>query len=164
MKDKIRLLLRLWFVLSILTAVMSFLIFRNGGEEVEFILWASVFGAFVWEDLFIFSLANAIGSAVVVWLKDNRYILLFVDIFWIVRSLGETFYWFLQQFSQPTQYPHNFYAWQWNPVAEQVFGDISDQKYFILFQISWQVMTVFAAVGLVYILKHWKELGEKLNE
>lgn len=164
MKKRIRLFLKLWCVLMLFMFFLSFFLVRNSGDEVTFILWASPIGAFVWEDLFVFSLANVIGSVTVLLLDDVRYAFLFADIFWIVRSLGETFYWFLQQFNQPAEYPHNSYMWNNQPILDQVFGDVSNQKYFILFQISWQVITVFSVLFLIFILKNWEELGKKLHE
>lgn len=164
MKIIFRKLLIGWIVISAFLAIVSFLNVRNSGEEVRFILWASGIGAFVWEDMLIFALYNIMASSIILWIHDFRCALLFADVFWIVRSVGETFYWFLQQFNQPTEYPHNYYAWNCNGWVKFLLGNISNQKFFILFQIFWQVATVLAIVGLIWILKNWQKLGKKLNE
>lgn len=163
MKKKLRQVLFFWLAISVVGLIVSFFQVRNSGEGIDFILWASWVGAFVWEDLMVFSLYNIVATIAILLIRDYRYILVFINSFWIVRSLGETRYWFLQQFNQPTQYPHNYYAWHWNPVIQWIPGNISDQKYFIIFQVFWQVVTVFAFVGIVYVFKNWDKLGQKLN-
>lgn len=163
MKKNIRKLLYLWLVISIILLLISFLNVRNSGEEVTFILWAYFTGAFVWEDLFVFSIYNILATFMILLIKDNRFVLVFPLSFWFLRCIGEMNYFLLQQFNQPAQYPHNMYDWNRNEILRVIFGDLSDQKYFIIYQITQLVMSVFAIVGFVYVLKNWERIGKKIN-
>lgn len=163
MKNKFKFLLLFWIVINALLLIISFVNVYHSGEQVTFITWAYPFGAFVWEDLFIFSFYNIIASVVILFIKDFRYIFVFILSFWLVRAIGETLYWFLQQFNQPAEYPHSQYDWNSGGWTKLIFGNLSDQKYFIIYQIGWQVVTVFCIVGLIYVLKNWEKFGKKVN-
>jgi hypothetical protein len=163
MKRKLKQLLIFWIILNAFLLILSFCKVRNSGEEVTFIPWAYPLGAFVWEDLLIFSLYNVIASVVILLIKDFRFIIVFSLIFWLVRSLGETFYWFLQQFNQPALYPHSEYDWNKGGWVKAIFGDLSDQKYFILYQVGWQVISVLCITGLIYLFKNWERIGQRVN-
>ena len=160
MKKKYRSYLQIGIILNFILALISFINVRNSGTEVVFIFWAYPLGAFVWEDLLIFSIANAIACLFVTFIKDFRYIFIYFLSFWLVRSIGETFYWFLQQFSVNTLYPHDQYSWNRNRIIELLFGELSNQKYFIINQISWQIVTVFCICGFIFILKRWNVLDK----
>lgn len=163
MKKRLNIALFIWIMLNLTFAFLAFCNVRNSGEEVTFIPWAYPLGAFVWEDLLIFSLYNIVASLVILIIKDFRFIIVFPLAFWLIRSLGETLYWFLQQFNQPASYPHSEYDWNKGGWVRSIFGDLSDQKYFIIYQITWQVASVMCLVGLTYIFKNWQRIGKKLN-
>jgi hypothetical protein len=164
MKKNIKYFLYFWMVVNVLFFILAFKNVYNSDETVTLIyIWGSAIGAFVWEDLLVFSLFNIVVPIIIILLKDNRYTLLFPLFFWLVRSLGETLYWFLQQFNQPTVYPHDQYNWNEMSLLRNIFGEISNQKYFILFQICWQCITTLTLVGIVYVFKNWKKVGEKVN-
>ncbi len=86
-------------------------------------------------------------------LGDMRYWLLLFILFWIVRSAGETLYFFLQQFIQPKHHPHvldehfRFYR--------RIFGDISEQKCFILTQVVHQTILTLSLFALILLLRSW---------
>jgi len=163
MKKHFRNILLTGIVISLLLAIVSFINVRNSGTEVQFILWAYPLGAFIWEDLLVFSIANIIACIFVILINDFRYIFIYFLSFWFVRSIGETFYWFLQQFCVNPSYPHDQYSWENSSILSRLLGNLSDQKYFIINQISWQIVTVFCICGFVFILKRWKYLSKISN-
>ena len=130
MKKYFRTLLIAWLVLSFIFMILAFINVRNSGESWELIIWGILWGAFIWEDLVVFALYNVVASIVVLLIKDNRYVLVFILFFWLIRSLGEVLYWFLQQFNQPAHYPHDQYDWQKDCWQKALFGDLSNQNYF----------------------------------
>ncbi len=158
MKKRYQNLLLAGIITNLVLAILSFINVRNSGSEVEFILWAYPLGAFVWEDLLVFSAANVIACIFVTFIKDFRYIFIYFLSFWLIRSIGETFYWFLQQFCTSTMYPHDQYDWDRNSILSSLIGDLSNQKYFILNQISWQIVTVLCICGFIFVLKKWNSL------
>lgn len=162
-KKNLTFLLYVWILIHVLLFLISFWQVRNSNETITFILWAYVFGAFVWEDLLIFSIFNIVASVIILNINDFRYVLIFPLVFWIVRSAGEVVYWFLQQFNQPTMYPHNQYDWNTLHAIQSVFGNISNQKFFILFQTFQQSILIFCLVMLVGVLKRWKAIGKMVN-
>ncbi|MDD3648410.1 MAG: hypothetical protein PHS44_08005 [Candidatus Dojkabacteria bacterium] len=163
MKKYIRYAMISWAVLSSVFFILSYLKVRNSGDGWNLILWGSMWGAFIWEDLLILSVYNVVASIIVLILKDNRYVFVFGLFFWLIRSLGEVQYWFLQQFNQPVGFPHNQYDWKDNGLQRTLLGDLSDQNYFIIYQVSMQVIAVICLVGLSYLFLNWKQLGKKLN-
>lgn len=82
--------------------LISFLQVRQGKEEFGFIYqWVFWVGSFVWEDLMVFSAYHLFAVFVTSLLQDLRVGLLMIGVFWVVRSTGETIYFFLQQFHMP---------------------------------------------------------------
>jgi hypothetical protein len=137
--------------------VISFFKVRSNGEEFSFIYpWAFWVGAFVWEDLMIFAALHAIFVLITYLAHDLRYGLLMIGIFWIVRSTGETIYFFLQQFFMPNHHPHYLH-----PHFEQmkrVFGNISDQKGYILMQMTHQSVVILAAISVALLCLNWQSI------
>lgn len=163
MKKKLNIFLKLWIILNFILFILSIINVRNNFETVTFITWAYSLGAFIWEDLLIFSIYNIIACLITFLFNDFRFILIFPICFWFIRSLGETFYWFLQQFHEPDNYPLNKYSWSNGGLLKLFLGDLSNQKYFIIHQISWQVISVLCLVDIIWVFKNWKYLGKKLN-
>ena len=62
MKQKIRSIVIFWCILNIGLFALSFVNVRGAGEEVQFVPWAYLFGAFIWEDLLVFSVFNSLAS------------------------------------------------------------------------------------------------------
>lgn len=55
-----------WIVLHVALFIVSLKKIRGSKQNIAFIYqWAMVFGAFVWEDLIIFSALNIVGSLLV---------------------------------------------------------------------------------------------------
>lgn len=141
------------FIFSFL-AFFSFRKIKNSKSTFGFIYpWAWPLGAFVWEDLFVFSILGVSTSLLVYILNDIRIGYIGFLIFWIVRSLGESIYFFLQQFFQSTEYPHTIE--EHFKVMRKFFGDISDQKCYILLQVFHQSVIVLCSILLVLLFLYW---------
>ncbi|MBD3362884.1 hypothetical protein GF362_04150 [Candidatus Dojkabacteria bacterium] len=160
----LRYFLFIWIFINILFVSLSFYRVRNSGKKVGWIWWwAGILGAFVWEDLLVFSFYNIIAANLVLVLDDFRYAVVLTLVFWVVRSLGEALYNFLQQFNQPTMYPHNQFLWDDLKIFKKVFGNISNQKVFFILQITMQITTVFSLFFLIYTFLHWEAIGNIVN-
>ncbi|RJR26825.1 hypothetical protein C4561_03530 [candidate division WWE3 bacterium] len=123
---------------------------RRNSNECEFIWWwAFPIGAFVWEDVFVLGLLHAGMAGLALYLGRPEIWIVFFLIFWLIRSVGETLYFFLQQFIQPRHHPH--YIDSHFVVIRKLFGNISEQKCFIIMQVTMQSITVLSAIGLVLI-------------
>lgn len=145
-------------VLFLFFALLSLKKVHNSKDRVQFIYhWGWFIGAFVWEDLFIFSVLGVFITSMVLLLRDIRIAYLSFTVFWIVRSAGETLYFFLEQFTKDKMYPHvltHHFA-----ILRNIFGEISDQKCFIIMQIAFQTILVCSIVSTIYILLNWHTLG-----
>jgi len=117
---------------------------------VEFISrLAYPIGAFVWEDLLVFSLFNVFLVIFSLFTHDLRIGILFFLVFWAVRGAGETLYFFLQQFILPKHYPHHIDDKLWP--LKKIFGNISNQQCYILLQVTFQTITIIS-IGLIFLL------------
>lgn len=110
-------------------------------------IYGLLFTAFVQADAVIFGLFWAGASLVTLLLQDWLLFLLILSVFWLVRSIGETQYWFLQQFSprsgnDPQKFPLFFKIFQ------------NDSVWFVN-QIYWQCITVITIISTVYLGYQW---------
>jgi hypothetical protein len=149
------LLLKIFAAISALLAIFSgFQIsIGNFADFTPMFYWFGfLYGAFVWGDLFVFSILWTVILIILIKLKNPRYFWVVFFSFWLVRSLGEANYWFLQQF-HPETIP-------WGQYFDRVFmfKNITDPEFWVLNQIRHQSIAVLAALGLVYqIVKLVKE-------
>lgn len=140
-----------------LLTVFTFFKIRKGKQIAEHIYHLGfILGSFVWEDLFLLSIYFSILSGVTIYFQQIKLFLLGFVIFWLVRSLGETIYWFLQQFIVPQHHPLNVDL-HFN-IVRKIFGNISTQQCMVLFQVLLQIITMFSIIALIFILKNWSVL------
>lgn len=103
-------------------------------------------GAFVWADVVVFSPFWIIASTIPIYLKSWTVFLLIVSVFWLVRSIGETLYWFHQQFSPINR----------NPIETLPLKSVfhNDSIWFV-HQIFWQCITVLTIITTIYLSWSW---------
>lgn len=113
---------------------------RNPFGLTRFLL---VIGAFVWADAVVFSLFWIFVSLISLTMANWDIFCLFMVAFWLVRSIGESIYWFNQQFSTINR----------NPVNTLLFHQLfpSDSIWFVN-QIFWQCITVISLVTLIFLV------------
>lgn len=103
-------------------------------------------GGLVWGDLVIFGPFWFLISLIVFYLNDWLLFLLILSVFWVVRSLGETIYWFNQQFSKVIRHP---------PERDWFFRIFHDDSVWFVNQVIWQCATVIAITLFLYFAKLW---------
>ncbi len=97
---------------------------------------------FVWADAVVFGLFFFLVSVFCLLTSDFILFLLIFSVFWTVRSIGETIYWFIEQFASKhlnppsTLWPSKFYK-----------GD----EVWIVMQIFWQCVSVVGIITSVYL-------------
>lgn len=110
------------------------------------------YGAFVWGDLFVFSFLWIILALILMRIENPRFFWVALFSFWLIRSLGEASYWFIQQF-HPESIP-------WPQYFNRIFilKDLSDKEFWVFHQITNQAIAVVSMTGLIYqALKLFKE-------
>lgn len=143
----------IWGLVNLFLAIYSILKIKRNKKGCDFIWWwAFPNGSFVWEDMLVFGLLHAGFAFLSLALGNEILWLVFFLIFWIVRSAGETLYFFLQQFIEPKHHPHNLDK-HLGPIRK-VFGNISQQKCFIMMQVLMQSILVVSIASLFYVLKY----------
>lgn len=143
------------FIFTILAAI-SFFRIRRGKKVAEFIYGLGFpIGAFVWEDMFVFSIYGLIASLITTWMGQWKYGVLFFLVFWLVRSIGETLYFFLEQFIEPKHYPHYLDEHFW--LVRAIFGNISYQQCLIIMQVTFQIIAMISIVGIISLLFAWNQ-------
>lgn len=105
-----------------------------------------IYGAFVWADLVVFGIFWTLVSLLTLLFNNWYLFLLFLSLFWLIRSIGETTYWFNQQFSTINKNPINRF------LMKRVFHN--DSIWFV-YQIFWQCMAVFFTITTIYITTLW---------
>lgn len=104
------------------------------------------FGSFVWADHVLFGPFWVIVSLVTFVLHDFLLFLLVFAVFWVVRSIGETLYWFFQQFSPRVgNEPEKFWINNYVP----------GQAVWFMHQIFWQCITVISVVLTIFLTHLW---------
>lgn len=104
-------------------------------------------GIFVWADGVVFGLFWFLVSLAVYLMNDWILFLLIFSVFWVVRSLGETIYYFNQQFSTIRRIPGKSLP------GYKVFAD--EYTIWFVYQIMAQVITVISIITSVYLFKVW---------
>ena len=117
---------------------------KKSFEETPF--FAFLFSGFVRADNVIFGLFWFMVSLIILFLQDWILFLLILSVFWLVRAIGETHYWFLQQFHpREGNQPEKFWFYR-------IFHN--DSVWFVN-QIYWQCVTVITAVTTIYLAYLW---------
>lgn len=103
-------------------------------------------GVFVWGDAVIFGLFW-LGISIFSLILDDWFLfLLFVSVFWVVRSLGETIYWLNQQYSGVIRNPHD---------KLRFYELFQNDSIWFIYQICWQCVTVVSIIFSIYLGKLW---------
>lgn len=149
----------LFALLHLFLAILSYFKIRNSNDKTGFIYqWGFLFGAFVWEDLFLISSFTFLACIFILAVRDIRIGLLIFTIFWVVRCTGESIYFFFQQFIQPKFMPHAIGP-HLDTNLRTIFGKISNQKAYMLMQVFYQLLAVVALCFFVFLIKNWQMLG-----
>ncbi len=104
------------------------------------------FGSFVWADHVLFGPFWMLISVITLFLHDLLLFFLIYSVFWVVRSVGETLYWFFQQFSPRVgNEPEKFW------INKHVPGE----AVWFMHQIFWQCISVISVVLTIYTAHLW---------
>jgi hypothetical protein len=109
-------------------------------------IWMNLYGAFVWADAVVLATFWFLAGIVLWYLNNWQLFLLMQSIFWFIRSIGETLYWFLVQFSQKeTDPPERFWLSRYFPGTSVWFIN----------QMFWQCVTVTSLIFSIYFGHKW---------
>lgn len=103
-------------------------------------------GSFVYGDAFIFGIFWSAVVGVVLFLQDWLLFWFIWAVFWAIRGLGETIYWFNEQFAVKPLNPHHTLPWN------DIFHDGS---VWFVYQIICQCVTVVAVILSIYFGVLW---------
>jgi len=139
--------------LILIFCLVNLLVFFKGFYESKFkrnaygLTRPLVFlGIFVWGDAVVFGLFWFFSSIITLFLSDWYLFLLIISVFWLVRSLGETIYWFNQQFSTIKRNP---------PEKLPGYSFFHNDSLWFVYQIVWQVVTVVSIIFSIYFSNLW---------
>lgn len=111
--------------------------------------WFNPISAYVWADAVIFGLFFFFASILCLILGDFILFLLIISVFWTVRSLGESMYWFLEQFAGSHRNPeHTLFISKWFPRNSS----------WIAHQIINQCIATIGIIASVYLFMIWLRL------
>lgn len=101
----------------------------------------TLLGVFVWADSIVFGVFFALSSLICLVLANFTLFLLVYSVFWVIRSIGEQIYWFLEQFAQDHR---NL------PASLKMSKFYKGESIYIHYQILWQCVSVIAIISSVY--------------
>lgn len=102
-----------------------------------------VIGSFVWGDVLVFGIFWVLAGAVTLFFNSWFLFQVIFLVFWLIRSAGETIYWFMQQFSSIIRE---------KPEKVWTFRFVKNNAAWFLMQIWWQTVTIASLVALIFLL------------
>ncbi len=106
----------------------------------------SFLGAFVWVDAVTFGAFFALSALISLVFQDFILFCLIYSVFWVVRSVGESIYWFLEQFANPHRN---------KPETLKGHKMFPGESIYINYQIFWQCVGVVSIIASVYFFTKW---------
>jgi len=136
-------LLIIYCALAIIFTITGLILSRRGKAYKKF--WPlNLIGAFVWGDALIFG-PFWILSSIIAMLAQRWFVFELIFLcFWLVRSFGETIYWFNQQFSSTIRE---------KPETVIFYPLVKNNSVWFLMQIWWQCITAASLVLLILLLR-----------
>jgi len=116
---------------------------KNAYGETPFLV---LMGIFVWGDAVVFGLFWFFSSWLTLLLNNWILFCLIFSVFWVVRSLGETVFWFNQQFSSIKRYP---------PETLRGYRFFKNDAIWFVYQIICQCVTIISLITSLYLAKLW---------
>lgn len=116
---------------------------KNSFGQTSYLYPLSIY---VWGDGVVFGTFLGLSALVTLLLQDFILFLLIISLFWLVRSVGETIYWFNEQFA--AHHRNDYKSLPFNSVFH------NDSIWFI-FQICNQCITVVTLISSVYLFHLW---------
>ena len=102
-----------------------------------------IYGIFVWGDAIIIGLFWTVVSLITVLTGNTSFFLITQAVYWIVRSMGEIIYWFLQQFAETKRdLPKTLAFHQFFP----------GESIWFAYQLFWQIVLVISIISLIYLI------------
>lgn len=130
-------------LLSIVFWIAGLVVSRRGKSYGKF--WPlNLIGAFVWGDALVFGPFWILAAILCIALQNWWLFELIFLCFWLIRSLGETIYWFLQQFSNVVRE---------KPEKVFFYPLVKNNSVWFLMQIWWQCISITALVLLILLLR-----------
>lgn len=137
----------------LICGLVNFLVFLKGFYETKYkrnaygaTIPLSILGMFVWGDAVVFGLFWMLSVIISLYLRDWYLFLLIVSVFWVVRSLGETLYWFNQQFSKVNR----------NPPKKLIgYSIFQNDSIWFAYQIVCQCIAIISIISTIYFTGLW---------
>ncbi len=140
-------------IVLVVYALINLFVFAKGFYEsrvkknaygITYLLF--LLGIFVWGDAVVFGLFWFFSAITAFLLNDWYLFLLIVSVFWVVRSLGETIYWFNQQYSTVNRNP---------PEKLPGYSIFHNNSIWFVYQIVVQCITVVSIIFSIYFASLW---------
>jgi len=143
-----------WLVLPVFTVVVNVIAaiqgYRNSVQRCNpygTTRWLYAWGIFVWGDALVIAPFFVLVGVVAMILNNFNLFMLAFCSFWLIRSMGESIYWFNQQFSTVIKE---------KPEHVPFFGKlVKGESAWFMMQVYMQCVAVFALIGVIYFAAAW---------
>lgn len=103
-------------------------------------------GIFVWGDVVLLGPFWLIICVLVLFVQDWFLFLVFLSLFWAVRSAGEAIYWISEQFTDKHRNP---------PHTLKYYKLFNNDAIWFEYQIFWQCILVISLIASIYFSSLW---------
>lgn len=141
-------LIAIFGISSVLFFIKSLRETRNKKNVYGLTTYLFFLGAFVWGDMVVLGPFWIIVALISLNQNSWYLFLLFLSIFWTIRSLGETIYWLNEQFAGTKRNPAHMVKF---------YKFIKSDAIWFMNQLYWQCVFVFSLILSIYFCKMWLE-------
>jgi hypothetical protein len=132
-------------IVGLLTFVFSYLKSKKG-ESFVVTNYLFFLGIFVWGDGLIFGPLWSIAGVFFGLQNDLTGLLVFISVFWLVRSYGEVMYWMQEQFVKNHR----------NDCKKMIgYSIVKNESIYFLYQIVWQSVMIISIISTIYFVNIW---------
>ncbi|OGM09470.1 hypothetical protein A2159_00875 [Candidatus Woesebacteria bacterium RBG_13_34_9] len=136
----------IWGIISLVLFIKGLHESKNKRNVYGLTPYLLPWGIFVWGDAVIFGFFWFLISISCLILNNWILFLLIISVFWVVRSYGETIYWFNQQFSKINRNP---------PKILLFYKYFHNDSVWFIYQIIWQCVTAVSIITAIYLSHLW---------
>lgn len=133
-------------LISFIFLLKSFREIKNKNNIYGLTPYLFFLGSFVWGDMIVLGIFWITVSIISILLNNWYLFLLFISIFWSIRSLGEAIYWLNEQFAGKNRNP---------PHTLKLHKLINGDAIWFIYQLFWQCIFVFSLLISIYLSKLW---------
>ncbi len=133
-----------YLLVSVLATARAFYEVRIKNNPFGLTKILLIIGSFVWADALVLGIFWTVVCVSLLVTNNSNLFLLFLSVFWFIRSLGETLYWLHEQFTKEKR----------NKEETLILSNIfKNESVYFVYQLFWQCVGVISLISIILFLK-----------